>query len=406
MQLRYLTGGESHGRLLLSVLEGVPSGLPLTAEEINEDLRRRQGGYGRGGRMRIEKDQVELVAGVRHGKTLGGPIGLIVQNRDWQNWQKVMAVEPVEESAVERVVTKPRPGHADLAGAIKYGHRDIRNVLEKASARETAIRVAVGAVAKQLLRQFDIKVISHVVEIGGVCRPLQDHLQEDSDEVDYEDIYRRAETSEVRCAEEETTKGMMARIKEAKLKGDTLGGIFEVVVIGSPVGLGSYSQWDRRLNARLAMALMSIQAIKGVEVGVGFEAARRFGSEVHDEIFYAPPGKAKKGAGQRTGFFRKTNRAGGIEGGVSNGQAIILKAVMKPISTLYAPLCSVDIESKEPFEATVERSDVCAVPAAAVVGEAVVAFEIAAEMIHKFGGDSLREMKSNYSEYLEVANNF
>lgn len=390
MALRYLTGGESHGRLLLGIVEGLPSGLPLTPQDVNGDLARRQGGYGRGGRMRIEKDQVEIVSGVRHGHTMGGPVGLIVQNRDWQNWQKVMAVEP-EEATPDRVVTKPRPGHADLAGALKYGHQDIRNVLEKASARETAIRVAVGAVAKQLLKQFGIRVISHVVEIGGVSVPDKGL----SGAEDYEAVYQRAEKSEVRCADAEAAEKMIGRIKEAKLKGDSLGGVFEVVVTNPPVGLGSYSQWDRRLNARLGMALMSVQAIKGVEVGLGFEAARRFGSEVHDEIFY-----------ERPDFYRKTNRAGGLEGGVTNGQPVVLRAVMKPIATLYAPLRSVDIVTKEPFEATVERSDVCAVPAAAVVGEAVVAFEIAAEMVRKFGGDSLQEMKINFKNYQDSISNF
>ena len=259
MTLRYLTGGESHGRLLLGIVEGIPSGLPLTSEDINPDLARRQKGYGRGGRMRIEKDQVDIVAGVRHGKTMGGPIGLIIQNKDWGNWQQVMSVNPEEEASAKRVVTKPRPGHADLVGAIKYGHQDIRNVLEKASARETAIRVAVGAVAKQLLGQFGMKVISHVVEVGGV--------RASSPSVDLDIIFSRAEASEVRCADPEATEKMVARIKEAKLKGDTLGGVFEVVVTHAPIGLGSYSQWDRRLNARVAMALISIQAIKGVEIG-------------------------------------------------------------------------------------------------------------------------------------------
>jgi chorismate synthase len=346
--------------------------------------------------MRIEKDQVEIVAGVRHGKTLGGPIGLVIQNKDWENWQQVMAVEPEPgEEAQQRVVTKPRPGHADLVGAIKYGHQDIRNVLEKASARETAIRVAVGAVAKQLLAQFDMKVISHVVEIGGVRAAIKDEADPDA-------IFHDAEASEVRCADPEATDRMMAKIKEAKLKGDTLGGVFEVVVTHPPIGLGSYSQWDRRLNARLAMALMSIQAIKGVEIGLGFEVARRFGSEVHDEIFYNKP-KLKK---QSTGFYRKTNNAGGVEGGVTNGQDIVFRAAMKPIATLYTPLKSVDIITKEPFEASVERSDVCSVPAAGVVGEAVVAFEIADEMLRKFGGDSLAEMKRNYEAYLETVKKF
>ena len=403
MTLRYLTGGESHGRLLLGIVEGIPSGLPLTAEAINIDLARRQRGYGRGGRMRIEKDQVEIVAGVRHGKTLGGPLGLMIQNKDWENWQQIMSVTPNEAGSTQRVVTKPRPGHADLVGAIKYGHEDIRNVLEKASARETAIRVAVGAVAKQLLEPFGMKVISHVVEIGGVRTTIQ---SASGGGLDPEEIFNRAEESEVRCADPQATEQIMARIKEAKLKGDTLGGVFEIVVTRPPIGLGSYSQWDRRLNARLAMALMSIQAIKGVEIGLGFEVARRFGSEVHDEIFYnKPKGKSQKSK-EPMGFYRRTNNAGGIEGGVTNGENIILRAAMKPIATLYAPLKTVDIVTKEPFKATVERSDVCSVPAAGVVGEAVVAFEMAAEMIRKFGGDSLAEMIRNYEAYIENVKNF
>lgn len=401
MTLRVLTGGESHGQMLVGILEGLPAGLPLEAQDINGDLSRRQKGYGRGGRMRIEKDRVQIVAGVRDGMTMGGPVCMMIENRDWKNWQKVMAVEP-GDSPPEKVVTKPRPGHADLAGAIKYGHHDVRNVLEKASARETAIRVAVGAVAKKLLCQFEVSIISHVVEIGGVCTPARAGTAR----IDFDAIQRLSEESEVRCADAGTTKKMMARIKEAKLKGDSLGGVFEVLVAHPPIGLGSYSQWDRRLNARLAMALMSIQAIKGVEIGMGFEVARRFGSEVHDEIFYDPPRKTAKKGSPESGFYRKTNNAGGVEGGVTNGQPIVLRAAMKPIATLYSPLQSVDLVTKEPFEATVERSDVCSVPAAAVVGEAVVAFEIAAEIVRKFGGDHLAEMRRNFQAYQEDLKTF
>jgi len=385
--LRYLNAGESHGKSLLAVLEGVPAGLPLTPDVVNQDLARRQKGYGRGGRMRLEEDRVEFVCGVRKGQTLGNPIGLMIANKDWENWKEVMAVEPGPLPA-EKVVTRPRPGHADLVGAIKYAHRDIRNVLEKASARETAIRVAVGGVAKALLAQFGMRVLSYTTEIGGVeARRCEDPLV----------AFEQAEASEVRSPDPEAGARMVERIRTAKHRGDTLGGVFEVVVTNPPIGLGSYSQWDRRLGARLAMAVMSIQAMKGVEIGMGFEAARRFGSEVHDDIYYEQGGK---------GFIRKTNNAGGLEGGITNGEPIVLRAAMKPISTLYSPKKSVDIETKQPFDATVERSDICTVPAAGVVGEAVVAFEIANAMIEKFGGDSLEEMKRNYHAYQEYVKAF
>ncbi len=378
--LRYLTGGESHGKCLIAVLEGVPAGLPLAHDIINLDLARRQRGYGRGGRMRVEQDQVEFLSGVRKGRTLGTPIGLRVANKDWENWKDVMASEPGPVPP-GKVVTRPRPGHADLVGAIKYGHRDVRNVLEKASARETAIRVAIGAVAKVLLAEFGMRVISFTTEIGGiVAQRVEDPL----------DAFERAEASDVRCADQEAGARMVEQIRAAKHRGDTLGGVFEVVVTNPPIGLGTYAQWDRRLSARLAMAAMSIQAMKGVEIGMGFEAARRFGSEVHDDIYY------DRGL---PGFVRKSNNAGGLEGGITNGNPIVLRVAMKPISTLYRPKKSVDIESKEPFDATVERSDICTVPAAGVVGEAVIAFEMANAMVEKFGGDSLEEMKRNYEAY-------
>ncbi|WP_447973024.1 chorismate synthase [Nitrospira sp. Kam-Ns4a] len=384
--LRYLNAGESHGKCLLAIVEGVPAGLPLTAEFINQDLARRQKGYGRGGRMRVEEDRVEFTCGVRKGRTLGSPIGLLVANKDWENWKEVMAAEPGPVPQ-EKVVTRPRPGHADLVGAIKYGHRDIRNVLEKASARETAIRVAVGGVAKALLAEFGIRVVSYTVEIGGVvANRAEDPLRS----------YELAEASEVRSPDPDAGVKMVELIRTAKHRGDTLGGVFEVVVTNPPVGLGSYAQWDRRLSARLAMALMSIQAMKGVEIGMGFEAARRFGSEVHDEIFYEPG----------RGFVRTTNHAGGLEGGITNGEPIVLRVAMKPISTLYNPKKSVDIQTKEPFDATVERSDICTVPAAGVVGEAVVAFEMACAMVEKFGGDSLDEMKRNFDAYLAYVKTF
>lgn len=385
--LRYLNAGESHGRGLMAVVEGVPSGLPVTAEGINADLIRRQGGYGRGGRMRIEKDRIEFICGVRKGKTLGNPLGLLIWNKDWENWKDIMASEPGPPST-ERVVTRPRPGHADLVGAIKYGHSDIRNVLEKASARETAIRVAIGGVAKSLLAEFDMRVVSYTMNIGGVAAPSPN---------DPLIAYEHAEQSEVRCHDPETAKKMVEQIRAAKHKGDSLGGIFEVVVTNVPIGLGTYAQWDRRLSARLAFAAMSIQAMKGVEIGMGFESARRFGSEVHDDIYF------DKATGQ---FIRKSNNAGGLEGGITNGQPIVLRVAMKPIATLYTPKDSVDIETKEPFEATVERSDICTVPAAGVVGEAVIAYEMANALIEKFGGDTLDEMKRNFEAYQEYVRTF
>jgi len=385
--LRYLNAGESHGRGLMAVVEGVPSGLPLAAEAINTDLIRRQGGYGRGGRMRIEKDRIEFICGVRKGKTLGNPLGLLIWNKDWENWKEIMAAQP-GPSSTERVVTRPRPGHADLVGAIKYGHRDIRNVLEKASARETAIRVAIGGVAKSLLAQFDMQVVSYTVDIGGMAA---------SSPTDPLAAYQEAEQSDVRCHDPEAAKKMIEHIRGAKHKGDSLGGIFEVVVTNPPIGLGTYAQWDRRLTARLAMAAMSIQAMKGVEIGMGFESARRYGSEVHDDIYF------DQKAGQ---FIRKSNNAGGLEGGITNGQSIIVRVAMKPIATLYTPKDSVDIVTKEPFEATVERSDICTVPAAGVVGEAVIAYEMANALIEKFGGDTLEEMKRNFEAYQEYVRSF
>ena len=380
--LRYLTAGESHGPMLTAILEGIPANLSLVAEEINLDLGRRQRGYGRGGRMRIEKDEVNIVGGVRHGLTMGGPIAILIANRDWENWKRTMDPKPEDREAdPKEPVTRPRPGHADLAGALKYGQRDVRNVLERASARETAARVAVGAVCKRLLREFDIEVFSHVTEIGGIVAKV--------DGLSFAQSRDRAEGSEVRCADAEAGEAMMRKIDEARKRGTSLGGVFEVVALNLPVGLGSYVHWDRKLDGRLAQAVMSIQAIKGVEIGLGFEGAKRFGFETHDEIFY-----------EDGRFVRRTNRAGGLEGGMSNGQPIVVRGAMKPISTQYAPMASVDLLTKEPFKASIERSDICSVPAAGVIGEAVVAFEIARALREKFGGDSLDEMTRNYREYL------
>jgi len=381
---RFLTAGESHGEALVAVIDGVPAGLALTEAHINEDLARRQRGYGRGGRMKIERDQVHILSGVRWGSTLGSPITLQIANRDWENWKGTMGVGEPEPGVARKEVTRPRPGHADLAGAMKYGHRDVRNVLERSSARETTARVAVAGVAKRLLGEFGITILSHVTEIGGVRVP-------EAFRMDWEQLRERAEASEVRCADPETEAAMIAAIDDAKAKGDTLGGVFEVVGLGCPVGLGSYVQWDRRLDGRLAQALCSIQAIKGCEVGMGFETARRPGSGVHDEILFE--------AGR--GFTRASNNAGGLEGGVTNGQPVVVRAAMKPLSTLRTPLKSVDLATKEPVEAVVERSDVCAVPAAGIVGEAMMAIVLADAFLEKFGGDSLEEIRRNHRAYLD-----
>jgi chorismate synthase len=381
--LRYLTAGESHGQGLIGILDGYPAGIKVFAEDINKDLARRQVGYGRGNRMLIENDKAEILSGVRWGRSLGSPISLLIKNKDWLNWEKAMSISSEYEDSVSPV-TRPRPGHADISGMIKYRHNDIRNILERASARETAIRVAIGAVCKLLLKEFNIEIISHVTEIGSISinrmRLKTDEIQE------------KAELSLLRCADKDAEKKMIKRIDSAKRNGDSLGGVFEIIVTNPPIGIGSHTQWDRKINARLSKAIMSIQAIKGVEIGLGFEAAKLFGSDVHDEIFYDK--KSKR-------FYRKTNNAGGIEGGMTNGEEIIIRGAMKPIPTLMKPLCSVDITTKKPFKASVERSDVCAVPAAGVVGEAVVAFEITNAMIEKFGGDSLSEMKRNYNGYMK-----
>jgi chorismate synthase len=380
---RFLTSGESHGEALTAVIDGVPAGLSLTEDHLNEDLARRQRGYGRGGRMKIEQDRAHISSGVRWGLTLGSPISLTIQNRDWENWKSTMAVGAPPSGASGKTVTRPRPGHADLAGAMKYGHHDIRNVLERSSARETTARVAVAGVAKRLLSEFGISILSHVTEIGGVgVGPL---------EMPWEEIRERAEASEVRCADPGAERAMIEAIDKAKAAGDTLGGVFEVVALGCPVGLGSYVQWDRKLDGLLTQAFCSIHAIKGAEIGLGFEAARRPGSQVHDEILFD----------QAAGFQRGSNSAGGLEGGVTNGQPVIVRAAMKPISTLRKPLRSVDVATKEAVEAVVERSDVCAVPAAGVVGEAMMAIALARAFLEKFGGDSIDEIHRNHQAYLD-----
>lgn len=369
-QWRWLTAGESHGPGLVGIVEGVPAGVAVTRALIDGDLARRQQGYGRGGRMAIERDQVKIFGGVRHGRTLGGPVALLVENRDFANWAESMSPDP---ATPDRVVTRPRPGHADLVGGIKYGHRDLRNVLERASARETTMRVALGAVARSFLQGLGIHVVGHVISIGSVHVKPADWKLED---------FARAETSPVRVLDSESEAKMMSLIDDAKAAGDTLGGTFEIVAFGLPVGLGSYVHWDRRLEAQLAQALLSIPAMKAVEVGTGFQQADLAGSQVHDAIWWE----------QDTGFTRRSNRAGGLEGGITTGMPLTVRVGMKPLSTLMSPLGSFDIESKEPFLAQVERSDVTAVPAAVTIGEAMVLHVLAGAVLEKFGGDSLEEI--------------
>jgi chorismate synthase len=391
VHLRFTTAGESHGPALTTVIEGIPAGLPLLAEQIDQQLQRRQGGYGRGGRMRIESDRAEILAGVRHGETLGSPIALLVRNRDWANWTRAMAVEPVDDAdddELHRRVHLPRPGHADLVGVLKYDRTDARDILERASARETTARVAASSVARSLLEELGVTVGSHVVSIGGIEARPPDLLPAD--------LNTAADASPVRCLDADAEERMIEAIDAAKREGDTLGGVFEVVVRGVPVGLGSHVSWDRKLDGRLAAALMSIQAIKGVEVGLGFEAARRPGSRVHDEI--VGDARAERGGG----YGRTGNHAGGLEGGITTGTPLVLRAAMKPISTLMRPLRSIDLRTGEPAAAVRERSDVCAVPAAAVVGEAMAALVVADAVLEKFGGDSLAELRRNLDSYLRA----
>lgn len=389
--LRYLTAGESHGPCLTVIVDGVPSGFPIDVGAINRDLQRRQMGYGRGGRMLIEKDEVEIRAGVRWGESLGSPIAFGIENRDWKNWTKKMSPHPEDrDPSVE--VTKPRPGHADLTGVLKYNQWDIRNILERASARETVSRVAAGSLAKQILGPFDIRIMAYVREIGGV--------RADTGPLRPEEIYAISEESPVRVADKGAEGRIIELINDCKGKGDTLGGIFEVIVTGLPPGLGSHTQWDRKIDGRIARALVSIQAMKGVEIGLGFDAARKRGSEVHDEIFFNPLEESK------VGFYRGSNNAGGVEGGMTSGEPLMARVAMKPISTLMSPLQSVDLRSKKAADASVERSDVCTVPAACVIGEAVVAFELADAFLEKFGSDSLTEIQRNYEGYLAQIRRF
>lgn len=404
--LRYLTAGESHGKGLVAFLEGLPAGLPVDPAAIDEQLRRRQQGYGRGGRMQIETDRAEILSGVRHGETLGGPVALLIWNRDWENWREVMAVErPAAVPERPRRVTRPRPGHADLAGVLKFDREDARDILERASARETAARVAAGALARRLLQEAGVAVYSHVVAIGPVtagrgvenvapARMAPGNTAPEGmapEAIAPEELARLAETSPVRCADPQASELMVKAIDAARTQGDTLGGVVEVLVTGLPPGLGSHVSWDRKLDGRLAQALMSIPSVKGVEVGLGFGGAALPGSSVHDSIYY----EASRG------YYRLTNGAGGLEGGITNGAPLVVRMALKPISTLYKPLHTVDLTTHEAVQASVERSDTCAVPAGGVIAEAAVALTLADAYLEKFGGDSLSEFKRNLTGYLQ-----
>jgi chorismate synthase len=430
LRLEYLTAGESHGPQLTAIVRGIPAGLQVGPDDINRDVVRRQKGYGRGPRMNIEKDSAQIKGGIRKGQTLGSPICFVVENRDYRNWEPLMAPEPGETPA-QKLVTRPRPGHADLAGSVKFNHQDARNVLERSSARETAARVAVGALCRTFLAEFGIKIYSHVVNLGGITV--------DATGMSHEDVIAAAEASDLRVARPDSEQVMREAIDAAKKEGDTVGGIYEVVALGVPMGLGSTMNWDEKLDARLAQGIISCQAIKGVSIGMGFDVAGTPGSRVHDPIGFDPiqasqkaireeaasldddepgsplhqPGardlkprpaiksEPAKGRGPSGGFYHLSNNAGGIEGGMSNGEPIVLRAAMKPIATLMKPLQSVDIQSKETFDAVRERSDVCAVPAAGVVGEAIVAFIIAQAFLEKFGGDSMLEVRRNFDAYVD-----
>ncbi|RPF55770.1 chorismate synthase [Aquisalibacillus elongatus] len=388
--MRYLTAGESHGKQVSTIIEGVPAKMELVKDDINHSLLRRQGGYGRGRRMKIEKDLVEITSGVRHGYTLGSPISLVITNDDFKHWVDVMGEDPIDEDAnIRRKITKPRPGHADLNGALKYDHRDMRNVLERSSARETTARVAAGAVAKKILNELGIKVIGYVKRIYQVEAEDHHHLS-------VEEKIERSNQSPVRTLDSSKEQEMMDAIDQAKRDGDSIGGIAEVHVEGVPAGLGSHVHYDRKLDSRIAGSVVSINAFKGVEFGVGFDAAKRRGSDVHDEIVHH----------QDQGFYRTSNRLGGFEGGMTTGMPIIVKGVMKPIPTLYKPLNSVDIDTKEPFQASIERSDSCAVPAASVVMEHVVAWEVANALLEQFTSDTIDQLKSEVKRYRERIQSF
>ena len=389
--LRFFTAGESHGQALISWVSGIPAGLRVDTEFVNRELHRRQLGYGRGGRQKIEKDQADFLAGVRHGKTIGAPIAIRLENRDWGKWEKALPVEDTDGAEdAQRQLTSPRPGHADLAGALKFNFHDARYVLERASARETAARTAAGAMAKLFLREFGISVLSHVIAVGHVqvARP-----------VSWEEIERTCNNLEspLRCADEQVEVQMKAEVDQALRAGDSVGGIFEVVARGVPPGIGSHAQWDEKLDGRLARAVMSIQAVKGVEIGSGIRNATSYGSEVQDEIRYDA---------QRKRFQRSSNRAGGIEGGITNGEDVVVRGYLKPISTLRQALGSADLNTKEQIKAAYERSDICVVPAAGVVGEAMIAFVLAEAFLEKFGGDSVEETRRNFQNYQNQLDEF
>ena len=386
--LRFTTAGESHGPALLSILEGAPSGIPLLASDIDEQLSRRQQGYGRGRRMQIEKDGVQLISGVRAGETIGSPIGMLIQNRDWKNWEEIMDPAPDEAGSAprNRVVTRPRPGHADLSGMLKYARHDARDILERASARETTARVAAGAICRKLLLELGVTIGSHVAELGGIKSVPPSEWPDD--------INFAADKSQLRTLDAVAEARMIGLIDQAKRDGDTLGGVCEVVCRGIPVGLGSHVSWDRKLDGRIGAAMMSIPAVKGVEIGSGFDAARRRGSEVHDEIHSAVDRPLSGN------LERHSNRAGGLEGGMTNGEPLIVRVAMKPISTLMRPLATVEMKTGESATAVAERSDVTAVPAMGVIAEAMIAFVVAQAAIEKFGGDSLIEMRRNLEGYL------
>ena len=394
--ITFLTAGESHGKGLVGIIDGIPAGITLSSEDIDRDLTRRQGGYGRGGRMKIESDTAEILSGVRWGKTIGSPVSVLVRNRDWENWMKGMSPSSTDSGSIPPVIS-PRPGHADLAGAVKYGTKDIRNILERSSARETAMRVALGAIARKILSEFDIAIGSYVRQIGSILysRPVP------VDGKSLLELSRIAEKSVVRCPDQGVSGRMVANIDRA-IKGKySLGGIFTVFALGLPPGLGSHVQWDRKLDGKLAQAIMSIQAIKGVEIGGGFAMASRPGLEIMDEIYYRAPSNERK-----MPFFRKTNHAGGIEGGMTNGMPLVVSAAMKPIPTLSKPLRSVDLITKKSLKAAYERSDICAVPAAAVVGEAMVALTLADVFLEKFGGDNRDEIMRNFRGYLSSVSRY
>ncbi|HDD0054797.1 TPA: chorismate synthase [Staphylococcus aureus] len=380
--MRYLTSGESHGPQLTVIVEGIPANLEIKVEDINKEMFKRQGGYGRGRRMQIEKDTVEIVSGVRNGYTLGSPITMVVTNDDFTHWRKIMGAAPISEEEREnmkRTITKPRPGHADLVGGMKYNHRDLRNVLERSSARETAARVAVGALCKVLLQQLDIDIYSRVVEIGGI---------KDKDFYDSETFKANLDRNDVRVIDDSIAQAMRDKIDEAKNEGDSIGGVVQVVVENMPVGVGSYVHYDRKLDGKIAQGVVSINAFKGVSFGEGFKAAEKPGSEIQDEILY----------NSEMGYYRGSNHLGGLEGGMSNGMPIIVNGVMKPIPTLYKPLNSVDINTKEDFKATIERSDSCAVPAASIVCEHVVAFEIAKALLEEFQSNHIEQLQQQIAD--------